>query len=93
LYDTAAGPELNPQFTGLTNELGDLRIYLDIGENDYLIPNIRRLHEDMAAAERPHIWILNEGYHEDIYWATHGGEYLQWYTEPWPFDESAYPTC
>ena len=68
LYDTAAGPELNPQFTGLNNDLGDLRIYLDIGENDYLIPNIRRLHEDMVAAERPHLWVLNEGFHDDSYW-------------------------
>jgi enterochelin esterase-like enzyme len=93
LYDTAAGPELNPQFTGLTNDLGDLRIYLDIGENDYLIPNIQRLHEDMVAEGRPHIWVLNEGFHEDAYWATHGKEYLEWYTEPWPLDPTAYPRC
>ncbi len=93
LYDTAAGPELNPQFTGLTNDLGDLRIYLDIGEDDYLIPNIRRLHEDMVTAGRPHLWVLNEGSHEDSYWALHGIDYLRWYTEPWSFDEAAYPAC
>jgi len=93
LYDTAAGPDLNPQFTGLTNDLGDLRIYLDIGENDYLIPNIRKLHEDMEAARRPHLWILNQGEHEDGYWALHAPEYLLWYTEPWPLDRSAYPAC
>jgi enterochelin esterase-like enzyme len=93
LYDTAAGPELNPQFTGLTNDLGDLRIYFDIGEDDYLIPNIQRLHEDMLEAKRPHDWLLNEGSHEDAYWALHSGEYLLWYSEPWPFFPSAYPTC
>ena len=93
LLDTAAGSELNPQFTGLNNDLGDLRIYLDIGESDYLIPNIQRLHEDMASAGRPHVWVLNEGSHEDSYWAAHLGEYLRWYTEPWPLDGSVYPGC
>jgi enterochelin esterase-like enzyme len=93
LYDTAAGPELNPQFTGLTNDLGDLRIYFDIGENDYLIPNIQLLHEEMEEIGRSHVWVLNEGAHEEAYWALHAGEYLLWYSEPWPFFPSAYPTC
>jgi enterochelin esterase-like enzyme len=93
LLDSAAGPELNPQFTGINNDLGDLRIYLDIGEDDYLLPNIRQLHDDMEEAERPHEWILNQGSHEDPYWALHTPEYLLWYTEPWPSSPLAYPPC
>ncbi|MFZ0547341.1 MAG: alpha/beta hydrolase-fold protein [Candidatus Promineifilaceae bacterium] len=93
LYDTAAGPDLNPQYTGLNNDLGDIRIYFDIGASDYLIPNIRQLHEDMVASGRSHEWVLNEGSHEDAYWAAHVRDYLHWYSEPWPFAESAYPPC
>jgi enterochelin esterase-like enzyme len=93
LLDTAAGPDLNPQFTGMTNDLGSLRIYLDIGKNDYLIPNIQRLHEEMLAAGRPHVWLLNPGSHEDAYWAAHTNDYLLWYTDPWPLARTTYPVC
>ncbi len=93
LLDSAAGPDMNPQFTGVNNDLGDLRIYLDIGENDYLLPNTLRLHEDMEAAGRPHVWVLNEGIHEDGYWALHAPDYLLWYGEPWPLDRTAYSAC
>ncbi len=57
-----------------------LRMYFDIGENDWVINNIRQLHEDMEAAGIEHEWILNEGRHEDAYWASHTGEYLTWYS-------------
>jgi enterochelin esterase-like enzyme len=93
LVDTHAGPDLNPQFTGLTHELGDLRIYMDIGADDWYIANIRRLHEDMEAAGIPHEWVLNEGIHEDAYWADHVGDYLRWYASGWPEERSAYPPC
>ncbi|MCP4418186.1 MAG: hypothetical protein GY805_16310, partial [Chloroflexi bacterium] len=39
LLDQYAWPAINPQFTGLSQDLGDLRIYLDIGANDYVIHN------------------------------------------------------
>ncbi len=93
LYDFYAGPDLNPQFTGVNNDLGDLRVYLDIGENDGYIPNLRTLHEEMSAADIPHEWLPNEGYHEDDYWRDHTPEYLAWYTAVWPHDRSAYPEC
>ena len=93
LYDIAAGPHVNPQYTGLNNALGDLRIYLDIGEQDYLIANIRRLHEDMGTADIPHEWRLNQGQHENNYWAAHITEYLAWYTMPWSFERESYPLC
>lgn len=91
LIDSHAGPEINPQFTALSRELGDLRIYLDIGADDWLRPQAQRLHEDMAAQGIPHTWVLNEGSHEDAYWPPHLAEYLRWYAEPWPLDRNAYP--
>lgn len=93
LLDTYAGPTLNPQFTALSNELGDLRIYLDIGSEDYLRTNTIRLHEDMSHAGVPHEWHLNEGKHEDAYWAAHVAEYLLWYGKPWTDDQLARPAC
>jgi enterochelin esterase-like enzyme len=92
LVDFNGGPTINPSDTGLSNDLGNLRIYLDIGENDWLLFNVQQLHEEMAAEERPHIWILNQGIHEEAYWAAHLEEYLDWYAEPW-LDFSDYPPC
>ena len=95
LLDAFAEPDINPQFTGLSQDLGDLRIYFDIGVNDYVINNIRQLHEDMETAVPPipHTWVLNEGGHEDAYWQRHIPEYLAWYTDPWPFDRTSYSAC
>jgi enterochelin esterase-like enzyme len=93
LLDTAAGPDVNPQYTGLSRSLGDLRIYFDIGADDYLIANIRRLHEDMVAAGVPHTWVLNEGRHEDGYWSEHAADYLRWYAAAWPLDRLSFPAC
>jgi enterochelin esterase-like enzyme len=93
LLDTHAGPDVNPQYTGLNNNLGNLRIYLDIGANDYVIHNIRRLHQDMETAGIAHTWVLNEGYHEEAYWKTHLGDYLYWYTAPWPHSPASYHPC
>jgi enterochelin esterase-like enzyme len=93
LYDIAAGPALNPQYTGINNDLGDLRIYFDIGAEDYLITNIRRLHEAMETADIPHTWVLNSGIHENSYWSAHVADYLAWYTIPWSFERETYPLC
>lgn len=93
LLDLYGGPDVVPQSTGLANDLGDLRMYFDIGANDWVIDSIRQLHEDMEAADIQHVWVLNEGRHEDGYWASHTEEYLTWYSAPWPRRRAAYPDC
>lgn len=93
LLDQFAGPTINPQQTALSNDLGDLRIYLDIGAQDYLRANTIQLHEDMEAAGVRHTWVLQEGRHEDAYWAAHVADYLQWYAEPWPVEREGYADC
>ena len=95
LIDRADRLDANPQYTGINNDLGDLRIYMDIGKDDWLLPNYLRLHEDMVAKDPPvfHQWVLNEGIHEDAYWISHLDDYLSWYIIPWSFDRSQYPTC
>ncbi len=93
LLDIYAGPTLNPQYTGINNELGDLRIYLDIGEDDWVIANPRKLHEDMEANGVEHTWIVNAGVHNTAYWAAHLNEYLIWYTAPWTLPLNPFPLC
>jgi enterochelin esterase-like enzyme len=92
LLDIAAGPDLNPQFTGLTRDLGSLRIYLDIGQNDGGIGNTKKLHEDLAAQNIEHTWLLNEGGHNQAYWSAHLEEYLAWYSAGWEFTNPS-PAC
>lgn len=93
LLDIAAGPDLNPQYTGLGDRVRELRIWFDIGQDDYVLANILRLHEDMVKAEIPHTWQLQEGTHEDQYWEAHVADYVAWYSEPWPLDRELYPPC
>jgi enterochelin esterase-like enzyme len=93
LVDFNGGPAINPLDTGLKNDLDDLRIYFDIGENDWLLPNIQKLHEEMSSVGREHSWTLNEGMHEETYWAAHLIDYLEWYSEPWQNPEIVYPPC
>lgn len=95
LIDRGDRPDANPQYTGIDNDLGDLRIYMDIGNEDWLLPNYLRLHEDMLAKNPPvaHEWVLGEGMHEDAYWMARLNDYLTWYVEPWPFDRAQYPVC
>ncbi len=93
LLDTDAGPDMNPQDTALSNDLDGLRIYFDIGDRDYLINEISKLHEDMSIAGIKHHWTLNEGQHEDAYWRQHLAEYLEWYSQPWPAERLLYPIC
>ena len=93
LIDSYAGPDLNPQYTALSNDLGDLRIYLDIGERDWLRPQVQKLHEDMTAAGITHTWTLNPGEHADDYWTSHVNDYIRWYAVAWPSDRQHYPVC
>jgi enterochelin esterase-like enzyme len=93
LLDVAAGPSVDPQMTALTNDLGKLRIYLDIGKDDWVLNNTLRLHEEMLDAGVLHTWLFNDGGHNDTYWSAHVAEYLAWYSEAWPFARDQYPPC
>ena len=59
------------------------RIYLDIGDRDYLMDKALWFEELLTELNIPHEWHLNLGRHEDVYWSSHLEEYLRWYTEEW----------
>ncbi len=45
LIDQFAGPGIDPVHTAATNDLGDLRIWLDLGERDPYLVQARPLHD------------------------------------------------
>ncbi len=59
------------------------RLYLDIGEKDYLMTSNQWLVNTLNKKNIPHEYYLYPGYHEDAYWAAHVEEYLRWYTSVW----------
>lgn len=93
LLDYGAGPDMAPRSTGVSNQLGDLRIYLDIGQNDWLRYDLEELHNALEAANIEHIWHLNDGEHVDAYWVEHAAEYLRWYGSLWSTERTDIPVC
>ncbi len=83
LVDTYAWPAVNPQVTGATLPLGDLRVLLDIGETDGYRWQLETLHNDMAAVGASHDWWLLPGAHTEAYWSGNTVAYLMWYAEGW----------
>lgn len=93
LIDSYAGPLEDPVDTGATNDLGELRIWVDIGERDPYLRNAQPLHEVLSAAGVPHEWRVNAGTHDEAYWRANLESYLAWYSDGWRIDRSALPAC
>jgi enterochelin esterase-like enzyme len=93
LLDIGAGPDLDPVYTGVANPLGDLRIYLDVGSEDWVLNSVAPLHEALAAAAIPHTWLLQPGGHDETYWSAHVADYLAWYGETWRAAPAGLPAC
>ena len=64
------------------------RIYLDLGDSDSGLANARKFEVELTAADIPHEWHVNIGYHDETYWSAHVLEYLQWYAEGFAADNS-----
>jgi len=91
--DSHAGPAEDPAITGATNPLGDLRIWIDIGERDPYLIQAQPLHEALTAAGVPHEWRVNEGTHDETYWREHLDDYLIWYSDGWRVARDELPAC
>jgi len=59
------------------------RIFLDIGDKDYLIESASWFENILTQKGIPHEWYLFPGYHEEAYWIEHLESYILWYAEPW----------
>jgi enterochelin esterase-like enzyme len=93
LVDTYAGPALDPTYTALSADLSSLRIYLDAGQSDWYLGQLSALHDNLLAAGKEHAWVIQEGRHDQAYWAAHVADYLAWYAEPWPLQRDQLPRC
>jgi enterochelin esterase-like enzyme len=56
-------------------------IYMDSGQRDRYINRAREFDQMLTGLKLPHTWILNSGEHDEVYWKTHLGEYLKWYSK------------
>jgi enterochelin esterase-like enzyme len=68
------------------------RFWLDGGDRDGELGNIRRFESELTAFEVPHEWHLYAGDHTENYWGAHIREYLLWYTQQFAATASATPT-
>lgn len=59
------------------------RFFLDIGENDHLLPHALWFTNLLTARNIPHEWHLFTGRHEEAYWQAHLEQYLRWYAQTW----------
>ena len=58
-------------------------IYLDIGQNDYMLEFAIAFEDLLTEKDIPHEWYLFTGGHEEAYWQAHVEQYLRWYAENW----------
>jgi enterochelin esterase-like enzyme len=64
--------------------VGELpRIYLDIGDRDYLQESNTWLLDILNTYNLPHEFYVFPGYHEEAYWSAHVETYLRWYAAGW----------
>ncbi|MCC7209401.1 MAG: CapA family protein [Anaerolineae bacterium] len=67
-----------------------LRIWMDVGSDDYAGPAVGLMHDRLDGRGIPHAFIVNEGgRHTRDYWAAHVFDYLVFYTSDWLPDGSA----
>ena len=57
------------------------RLWMDGGDRDGGLGDIRRFESLLTAYEVPHVWRLYTGDHTEPYWQAHLREYLTWYTQ------------
>ncbi len=93
LIDSFAGPDEDPSVTGASNPLGDLRIWIDIGERDPYLIEARPLHDALTAAGVLHEWHVNPGLHDEAYWTAHLDDYVSWYAAGFPAGRAGLPDC
>ena len=73
----------------------DLRIYLDHGGvNDWVHADVDQFSRQLTRRGIEHIYVANPlGSHNAAYWSSHTGDYLAFYTNGWPKDPAALPSC
>ncbi len=66
------------------DELHNLRIWLDAGDQDWARVDMQKLMGDLDDVGVPYYADIGEGGHEDSYWTSRVPEYLAFYSSAWP---------
>lgn len=78
-----APPVYDPLFLAGDPQIRGLRIYLDAGQDDWVLPGVKDLHTALDAAGVQHDYHVFPGEHSDAYWSEHVAEYLAFYAVNW----------
>ncbi|MCP4519686.1 MAG: esterase family protein [Delftia sp.] len=88
-----APPRYNPYY--LADDapgLESLRMYLDVGEQDWLVKWVARFRERLDERGLQYAFSTAPGDHDNAYWRSQIASYLDFYTAIWPADWSQLPT-
>lgn len=94
---TNAPPPNNPLDLARNAPLLDdvsLRIYIDNGADDFAGLALQTFSARLSEREIPHTYSIHPtGSHDEAYWSSHVGEYLEFYGQNWPRDLGELPSC
>ncbi|MEL6148659.1 MAG: alpha/beta hydrolase-fold protein [Chloroflexota bacterium] len=94
---TSAPPANNPldlARNAATLDDVPVRIYMDNGADDYVYLELQTFSSRLTARQIPHAYsIYPTGGHNEDYWSSHVGEYLEFYGAEWATDINALPSC
>lgn len=94
---TNAPPAFNPLDLARSAPLLDdvsLRILIDNGADDFAGLALQTFSTRLTDRQIPHTYdIFPIGGHDEDYWSSHVGEYLEFYGQDWPRDLNALPSC
>ncbi|MEM6284966.1 MAG: alpha/beta hydrolase-fold protein [Chloroflexota bacterium] len=94
---TSAPPANNPlDLARNAAALDDVpvRIYMDNGADDFVYLELQTFSSRLTARQIPHTYsIYPTGGHDEDYWSSHVGEYLEFYGAEWETDINSLPSC
>lgn len=71
-------------FAKSTDELKQLRISIDAGNNDETLTGMLQLADELDAQKLPYISSIGDGIHNDAYWSSRIDDYMAFYAADWP---------
>ncbi len=94
---TSSPPEHNPlELARNAPSLDDapLRIYLDNGADDAVGLSLQTFSGRLSQRQVPHTYVIHPtGGHDEAYWSSHIGEYLEFYSKNWEKSLANLPSC
>ena len=94
---TSSPPEHNPLDLARNAPFLDdatFRIYLDNGADDFAGLSLQTFSGRLTQRQIPHAYVIHPtGGHDEAYWSSHIGEYLEFYSKSWEQSLASLPSC